>query len=96
MTALTKPVILSLSLSLSLSLTYTHTHTHTYTHMQDEGKRKTAKAAIEAVASSNKFKVLGWRLVPTKPAVLVCLHVYVHARTHTHSKFKVLGWRIYG
>jgi flavin reductase (DIM6/NTAB) family NADH-FMN oxidoreductase RutF len=72
--------------------------------MQDEGKRKTAKAAIEAVASSNKFKVLGWRLVPTKPAVLVCLHVYIHARTHTrararthtHSKFKVLGWRIYG
>lgn len=38
--------------------------------VQDEGKRNTAKEAVEAVAKSNKFNVLGWRLVPVKPEVL--------------------------
>jgi glutamate synthase (ferredoxin) len=48
----------SISLSLSLSLS------------QDAGKRKTAKAAIEELAKTIKFEVLGWRVVPVKPAVL--------------------------
>jgi len=38
--------------------------------VQDEGKRTKAKGAIEEVAKSNKFEVLGWRTVPVKPGVL--------------------------
>jgi len=37
---------------------------------QDEGKRNTAKKAIEDVAKSNNFEVLGWRVAPVKPSVL--------------------------
>ena len=37
---------------------------------QDETKRAAAKQAIEEVAKSNKFEVLGWRLVPVEPKVL--------------------------
>ena len=37
---------------------------------QDAGKRKTAKAAIEELAKKIQFEVLGWRVVPVKPAVL--------------------------
>jgi len=37
---------------------------------QDADKRKTAKAAIEELAKQIKFEVVGWRVVPVKPAVL--------------------------
>jgi glutamate synthase domain-containing protein 1 len=50
--------------------TYVHDVFLTPQCVQDEGKRNTAKQAIEAVAKSNKFNVLGWRLVPVKPDVL--------------------------
>ena len=38
--------------------------------MEHEKKRVMAKEAIEQVAKSNKFEVLGWRMVPVKPDVL--------------------------
>ena len=37
---------------------------------QDDGKRATAKAAIEEVAKKNGLAVLGWRAVPVNPVVL--------------------------